>query len=424
MTTRQTRELHSWSELDLTQWIRPGDGVFWSQACSEPVGLIDKLIEQGEELGALDVFCGHTFRERLTEPGADGFRIFSHGTLGRLARIADTRLVRVIPTHYSELPRLFAGGALPSDVALLQLAPPDADGRCSFGMDAGYVADAVKHARVVIAEINEQMPSVAGEGLRLEDLDVAVHTSRPVLQAPQTRPSPIDEEVARHVASLVRDGDTIQIGVGGIPDAVLSSLRHHRDLAVHSGIISDPIIDLIEGGVVTGARKPCDRGRTVAGSALGTQRLVNFLGSAPDIDMRSVNYTHRPEILAQVGRLVAINSAIEVDLTGQVNSESISGRPVGAVGGQVDFLRAARASGGVGVVALPATVAKTGATRIVAELSGPVTTARSDVDVIVTEHGIATLAGLDLKSRAAALIAIAAPEHRDTLHRLSAGASA
>ena len=406
--------------LDLTQWIRVGDGVFWSQACSEPVSLVDRLIEQAAQLSATSVYCGHTLRDVLADPRAAQLRITSHGTLGRLGHVARQRKVHIVPTHYSEIPGLFARRAVPGDVALVQLAPPDRFGRCSYGMDAGYVANAVQHARVVIAEINEQMPSVAGDGIDLDDIDVIVHTDRSVLTAAQPRSTENSESIAEHVTGLISDGDTIQVGVGGIPDAVLRRLGHLRDLAVHSGMIGDPIIDLVEAGVITGAHKPRDRGRLVAGTALGSQRLVDFLSTTSVVDMRAVSYTHRPDVLTQVGRLVAINGAIEVDLTGQVNSEAVNGRWLGAVGGQVDFLRGARAMGGVGIIALPSLIASSGASRIVSRLSGPVTTARSDVDVVVTEHGIARLSGRDLEQRARALLAVADPRHRELLSRAAA----
>ena len=403
--------------MDLDHWIRPGDGVFWSQACSEPLGLVDALIEQAADLGVTDVYCGHALRDVLVEPKASTLRVTSHGTLGHLSQVARRRDVHVVPTHYSEIPRLFERRALPGDVALVQLAPPDQDGRCSFGMDAGYVADAARYARVVIAEINERMPSVGGDGILFDDIDAVVHTDRPLLTVDAGSSTEVDEAIADQIAALMRDGDTVQVGVGGIPNAVLRRLHHLRDLGVHSGLVSDSMIDLIDAGVITGALKPLDRGRVTGGSALGSQRLVDFLMTSDVVDMRAVSYTHRQEILAQVGRLVAVNGAIEVDLTGQVNSEAVNGRWLGAVGGQVDFLRGARAAGGVGIVALPSVTARSGDSRIVNRLSGPVTTARSDVDVVVTEHGTARLSGLDLEQRARALIAIADPAHRDHLER-------
>lgn len=407
----------SLAELDLTQWVRPGDGVVWSQACSEPVGLVDRLIEQAGHLGASEVYCGHTLRDVLADPRAAPLRVISHGALGRLGHVARRREVRIVPTHYSQIPHLFAQRSLPGDVALVQLAPPDRYGRCSFGMDAGYTADAVRHARVVIAEINAQMPSLGGEAVDLDDLDVVVHTDRPVLTVAAAALTDLDGLIADRVADLVRDGDTIQVGVGGVPAAVLGRLTHLQDLGVHSGVISDPVIDLIDRGVVTGSRKGRDRGRVVAGTAVGSRDLIAFLTATTVVDMQPVSYTHRADVLADVGRLVAINGAVEVDLTGQVNSEAVGGRWLGAVGGQVDFLRAAKASGGVGVIALPSTSARTAASRIVHRLSGPVTTARSDVDVVVTEHGTARLSGVDLAARAEALIAIADPRHRDQLTR-------
>jgi acyl-CoA hydrolase len=208
--------------------------------------------------------------------------------------------------------------------------------------------------------------------------------------------------------------------VGSLPEAILRRLGGARDLGLHSGMICDPIVDLVEGGAMTGLRKPTDTGLIVTGHAIGSQRLFDFLAASDAVRLAPVSYTHRPETLARIGRFVAINGAVEVDLTGQVNAEVAGGRHLGAVGGQVDFLRGAAANGGVAVVALPS-VTRSGASRIVPQLSGPVTTARSDVDAIVTEHGVARLRGLGLEERAEALIAVAAPEHRDALARAAAG---
>jgi acyl-CoA hydrolase len=402
-------------ELDLARWIRPGDGVLFSQACAEPVDLVDRLIEQSSAIGAVRVFCGLTWREVLADPAADSLEVVSYGALGRLSRVAARRPVRLVPCHFSALPGLFAARALPGDVALVQVAPPDADGRCSLGVDPSYMADALPHARVVIAEVNDRLPATRGAWIDHDAIDVAVPTSRALIEAPQGRATETDERIADRIAALIADGDTIQLGVGALPEAILGRLHGAADLGIHSGMIGDAVADLVEAGVITGARKPSDRGLVVTGAAIGSQRLFDFLDGREDVLMRPVSYTHRPETLAQVGRLVAINGGVEVDLSGQINAEVAAGRHVGAVGGQVDFLRGAAAGDGLGIVALPSVVAKTGATRIVASLSGPVTTARGDVDVVVTEHGIARLRGLDLEQRAAALIAVAAPEHRDAL---------
>jgi acyl-CoA hydrolase len=405
--------------LDLTRWVRPGSGVVASQACGEPVVLVDALIEAAGS-GALDgvsYYCGLTWREVLAAPEAAGIDLVSYGVLGALARVAAVRPVRVVPSHFSAHPGLFAHRELPGDVALIQVAPPGPDGRCSFGVDTTYIADAVLHAHAVIAEVNAQMPRVRGASIAYDELTAVVHTDRPLLEAPPARETEADRAIAAHAVALVRDGDTLQVGVGALPEAILRGVQGARDLGIHSGMICDPVVDLVASGTVTGARKPVDTGLIVTGAALGSSKLFAFLDGDERVVQRPVSFTHRADTLTRVGRLVAINGAVEVDLTGQVNAERAGTRMVGAVGGQVDFLRGAAASGGEAVVALPSVVAKTGATRIVARLSGPVTTARADVEVVVTEHGVARLRGLDLAERAAALIAIAAPEHREALAR-------
>jgi acyl-CoA hydrolase len=408
------------AELDLRRFLRRGDGVLWGQGSAEPVALVDRLIEQCEEIGDLSGFSGLTYREVLATPRAEALDLVSYGALGALAKVAARRPLRVVPAHFSALPALFAAGALPGDVAMVQVAPPGADGNCSLGLDATYVADAIYHARLVIAEVNETVPWVPGASLPWERIDVAVRTATPPLELPAARGGLAEARIAARIAALVDDGDTIQVGVGALPEAILRELRGARDLGVHSGMICDPIADLVESGAITGSRKDADRGLVVTGAALGSNRLFDFLRATESVVLRPVSYTHRPDVLARVGRLVAVNGALEVDLSGQVNAESAGGRYVGAVGGQVDFLRGAAAAGGLAIVALPATVARTGASRIVTALNGPVTTSRVDVDLVVTEFGVARLRGLDLAERARALTAIAAPEHREALDRASA----
>jgi acyl-CoA hydrolase len=285
-------------------------------------------------------------------------------------------------------------------VALIQVAPPDAHGRCSLGVGVDYLADALGHARVIVAEVNERCPRTHGDGIAWERIDAWVATSRPLIEAPAVEPDATDQRIAAHVAALVRDGDTLQLGVGALPEAILHALHGHRDLGVHSGMISDGILDLLDAGAVTNARKPIDAKVTVTGAALGSARLFARLDERDDVAFRPVSYTHDPSTLARVGPLCAINSAVEVDLCGQVNSEMAHGRLLGAVGGQVDFLRAANAWAGTAIVALPAR-------RIVAALSGPVSAARSDVDWVVTEHGARSLRGLTDAQRASALLTLA-----------------
>ena len=402
MTSSRPVELTE-DAVDLGRWIRPGDGVVWGQHCAEPVVLVDALLRQAAELQPLEAFVGLSWRD-ISGTVPDGLRIVSYGALGRLGRLSQ---LEVVPSHFSALPGLFAAHRLPGDVAFVQLAPPDRDGCCSLGVGVDYLADALPHARTVLAEVNEQCPATSESWIAWERLDAVVHTSRPLLEAPPVEPGPVETRIAEQVAGIVEDGDTIQLGVGALPEAILRRLTGHRDLGVHSGMISDGILDLVETGVVTNARKPIDRGLTVTGAALGSHRLFDALAAHEEIVFRPVSYTHAPGTLSRVGPLAAINSAVEIDLAGQVNAEEAAGRRIGAIGGQVDFLRGAAARGGKPIVALPSS-------RIVARLTGPVSTARSDVDWVVTEHGARSLRGLSDVARGRALLELAG-EHADDL---------
>jgi acyl-CoA hydrolase len=391
-------------EPDLGPFIRAGDGIVWGQACAEPVPLVDAFLRLAAEIDDLSAFLGLSWRD-FTGRIPDGLRVVSYGALGRLGRLPK---LGVIPCHFSALPRLFAERRLPGDVVLVQVSPPDANGQCSLGVGVDYLYDALEHAQVVIAEVNDHCPRTAGRSIAWDRIDAVVRTSRPLVEAPLARPGETDAKIAEHVAAIVEDGDTIQLGVGALPEAILSALSGHRELGIHSGMVSDGVLDLIEAGAVTNSRKPSDRGLSVTGAALGSTRLFEALSAHDEITFFPVSYTHAPGTLATVGRLAAINSAVEVDLTGQVNAEQVGGRWLGAVGGQVDFLRAAAAHGGKPIIALPAK-------RIVARLDGPVSTARSDVDWVVTEHGACSLRGLSEAARTEQLLRVAGAERAATL---------
>jgi acyl-CoA hydrolase len=252
--------------------------------------------------------------------------------------------------------------------------------------------------------------------VRSDEIDVLVHVSRPPPEYPMGPARGIEDSIADHIAGLIPDGATIQLGIGSIPSAVASRLRAHRDLGIHSGVITDAVADLIRAGVVTGARKSIDAGVVVTGFLMGSRGLIALAAGEPSIELRDTCYTHDPAVLAAQRQLVAINSATEVDLTGQVNSETAAGRYIGAVGGATDFLRgAARSDGGVPVIALPSTAGQ--ASRIVARLGGPASQSRADAGVIVTEYGIADLRGLTLSQRQKRMLAIANPDHRAALEK-------
>ncbi|HEY2195135.1 MAG TPA: acetyl-CoA hydrolase/transferase C-terminal domain-containing protein [Actinomycetospora sp.] len=401
--------------LDLSAHIAPGDGVWWSQAGAEATPLVDALLDQLPAIGPVRAFCGLTFNRRLREPPPE-LSLSSYGAMGELRAASRAGRLDVVPAHYSVLPRLFAERRLPGDVGLVQVSPPGPDGRCSLGIGVDYAGDAVVHSRTLIAEVNHRMPVTTGtDGIPFERFAAVVETDRPLPAAPDRAPDAVDEAIAAHVAELVADGDTIQLGVGALPAAILEGLAGHRDLGVHSGMITDGVLRLVEKGVVTGARKEIDPGLVVTGAAIGSDELYQGVPHLP-VAFRPASYTHAPAVLARLSRLVAINSALEVDLTGQVGAEVARGRYLGGVGGQADFSGAAARTGACSIIALRST-AGTDST-IVATLRGAtVTTARADVDAVVTEHGIAWLRGCPLSERGVRLAAIAAPDHRDALLR-------
>lgn len=406
------------AELDLAGLIRPGDRIMWGQGSAEPLALIEALIAQRARLGGVRAFLTISFASLLQPDHADHIAFEGLGGLGSNARLARHGLVDVYPTHFSTLCREIRSGAFPIDVFMVQLAGPDAAGRYSFGTDHGYSLDAVRNARVVIAEVNAQMPFIAGEAtIGADDIDVIIHSDRPLMEMPLATPDAIDHAIARNVVGFVEDGATFQIGVGGVPSAILASLAGHRDLGVHSGMISDAVLGLIEAGVVTNARKQVDTGWSVACALFGTRDFYRRAASAP---LRIVASPHITNVatMAAIDSFIAINSAIQVDLTGQCNAEYAGGRYVGAPGGQVDFVRGARLSRGGRSITAIRSRASGGQPRIVASLGdAPVTLARTDVDVVATEYGAAELAGKTISQRMAALIAIAHPDDREALER-------
>jgi acyl-CoA hydrolase len=406
--------------LDLARYIQPGDMVVWGQACAEPVTLTAALAAQRGRLGGIRCFAGICGTAAVRPDYADHLSFLSYTAAGANRSLAAAGALSILPSHYSQLPAVLSAGPLRADVVLLSLPPAGPDGTFGPGLGADYIAPLVASARVVIAETNDQVPDV-GSAARFSraDLDVLVPVSCPPPQYPAPPPRDVEETIAGHIAGLIPDGATIQLGIGSMPSAVARRLRGHRDLGVHSGMISDAVAELIEAGVVTGARKSVDPGQVVTGFLMGSQPLLRLAAAGGAISLRDTRYTHDPAVLAAQYQLVAINSAIEVDLTGQVNAEMAGGRWVGGVGGAVDFARgAARSPGGVPVIALPSTaVSPAGGamSRIVSTLSGPVTLGRADAGVIVTEYGRADLRGLTLGQRRERMLAIAHPDHRHAL---------
>jgi len=407
-------------DAQLMALVRPGDTLWWGQATAEPLTLTRALVRHRHALaqgGRLRVFVGLGASDTLQPGHADTIDFFGYAAGGPHRCLTEAGVLDILPCHYSQLPGLIRSGVLPADVVLLQVSPPDEQGRHSLGLAQEYLPAAIERARVVIGEINPAIPWTHG-GLHLQASDFAllVHAEHPPLDQSRSAPGPVEQAIARHVAALVEDGATLQLGVGNLPEAVLAALHGHRDLGLHSGAVGDGIAGLAEAGVLTNARKSLDTGVGIGGILMGSERLRRWAHRNPALQLRGTGYTHDPEVLAASHKLAAINSAIEVDLTGQINAEVAAGVYVGAVGGAVDFLRgAARSRGGLPIVALPATAR--GKSRIVAQLNGPVSTPRSDAGLIVTEHGVADLRGQTLSRRVRRLIDIAAPEHREDLER-------
>lgn len=405
-------------ELDLKGLLRPGDAIVMGQACGEPTMVVETLIEQGRDIPGLKLFIATSFSGLFTPETAESFTLSSMGAIGVLRTMAKAGKLQVIPIHVSQIGPLIAAGVIPCDVAMIQLSPADEGGNHSCGLIGDYVGAAVAKARLTIAEVNSQVPFTSGESIPSSAVHVSVEVDRAPVEVQPARIGETDEAIARHCAEYIGDGSVIQTGVGAVPDAILRQLHDRKDLGVHSGMLGDGLVDLVEAGVVTNARKEIDRGVSINGALIGTRRLYQWADRNPVMRMCATSYTHDASVLASLSRLVTINSAIEVDLTGQVNAEQSGAVYLGGTGGQVDFVRAgARSPGGAAIIALSATAKGGSLSKIAATLSGPVTTARTEVDVIVTEFGAAELKGQPLPERTRRLVAIAHPDFREELDR-------
>lgn len=403
------------SELQFSDWLQPNDVIGWPQGPGEPLSLTEALVAQRAQLRSPGLLFGLTQSDTLRPEIAESFALHALNGAGSSRRV--TALAEVYPGHVSQIPGLLRGGALPLDVVLIQVAPLDRD-TYSLGVISDFTQAMISRARVVIALLNPALPAMRGDAVvRAEEIDLLVESDNRIIDLPDPVPSAVERAVARQVAALIPDRATVQLGVGTLPAAVAEALMQHRELGVHSGVVSDVLVDLVEAGVVTNAHKGCNAGKTVTGGLFGTQRLRDFAASCGLVEMRNAEYTHHLAVTSALSQFHTINSAIEIDLSGQVNSEIAGGRYLGAVGGQVDFVRAGMASrGGRSIIAFPSATPDGRHSRIVASLAGrPVTTARSDVDVIITEFGVAHLRGCGLHERARRLIAIAHPDHREAL---------
>lgn len=399
--------------------LRAGDLIVCGQAAAEPLTLTRKLVAEGAGVAPLTLFLGSTLSDTFAGPLPDGLRFLTYATLGRNAGLADRGLLEVLPERYSQVAPLFAGGTIPADVVLLQLAPGTGSRPPSLGLSNDYTVDAARHARLVIAELNPALPWTHGAELPPDiRIDHWVQADCAPLTLPPSPAGPVEQAIGAHVAGWVPDGATLQAGVGSLPDAVVLQLGSHRNLGLHSGVLGDAAAQLVRKGAITNTHKGMDGGISVAHTVSGGAELYQWINNNPAVHVRPAGYTHSGEVLARIQCLHAINGALEVDLTGQVNSESAGGRQRGGIGGLPDFSRAARqsASGGRAITVLPATTGSGQQSRIVVNLQGnPATVGRGDVDLVVTEFGVADLRHATLTQRAQRLVAIAAPQFREGL---------
>ena len=403
--------------------IRSGHQVYVHCAAAAPSVLLDALVARARAEDLRDVGVIHLHVEgpgpHLAPELAAHIRHRALFIGPNARRAVNEGRADYVPVFLSDVPRLFDAGELPLDAVLVNATPPDAHGFCSLGTSVEAIHAAIRAATTVIVQLNRAMPRTLGESfIHVDDIDLAIEVDLPPYEHPVGEIGPVERRIGEYVAELVPDGATLQLGIGAIPAATALALGDRRDLGIHTEMFTDSVVDLVEAGVVNGSRKERNRGKIVTAFVLGSRRLYDFVDDNPMVEMRSVDFTNDTHVIRSFSRMVAINSAIEVDLTGQVVADSIGSRLYSGVGGQMDFIRgAALATEGRAIIALPSTGAGGSSSRIAATLqpgAGVVTT-RAHVRTVVTEYGAAEMFGRSLRERAAALIGIAHPDFRDRL---------
>ncbi len=403
--------------------VRSGQRVYAHNGCSQPETLLRALVERADELRDVEIVHMATFGYAdYTLPRYEG--IFRHNAFflsGNVRQAVQEGRADYTPVFLSEIEGLIRSGAFSIDVALLQCTPPDHYGYMSLGPSVDVSIAVAQCARHLIVEINDRVPRTMGDTfVHVSRVNAFIETSHPLVEYGVHETTDLHHAIARHVAGLISDGAVVQAGIGGVPEATLGLLTNHKNLGFHSELVPDSAIDLVESGVIDNSRKTIHRHKAIAGFALGSQRLFDFIDGNPVFEFHPTSYTNDPFVIAQNDNMVALNAAIEVDLTGQVCSDSIGTAPFSGIGGQVDFLRgAARSKGGLPIIALPSTAKNGTVSRIVPFLrpGAGVVTSRGDVHYVITEHGVAYLHGKTVRQRAEALIHVAEPKFRDELVR-------
>ncbi|MGJ8548590.1 acetyl-CoA hydrolase/transferase family protein [Winogradskyella wichelsiae] len=402
--------------------VKSNDRVYIQAAAAAPQSLVKALSARHEELRNVEVCHLHTegVAPYADPKYRDSFHVNSFFIGKNVRHTLKAGNGSYTPVFLSELPRLFQQRILDIDVVLIHVSVPDRHGYCSLGVSVEATLAAIDNAKIVIAQVNPQMPRTHGAGiLHVSEIDYFVEVDETLPEHHMAEPSAIESEIGNHVASLIEDRSTLQMGIGSIPNAVLTRLTNHKDLGLHTEMFSDGVIDLILSNVITGNYKKINRGRALSTFLIGSKRLYDYVDDNPFVEMRASNYTNNTAYIKQNPKMVAINSAIEIDLTGQVCADSIGSNMYSGVGGQMDFIRGASLSqGGKAIIALPS-VTKSGISRIVPVLKpgAGVVTSRAHVHYVVTEYGIANLYGKTIQNRAKALVEIAHPDHREAIDR-------
>lgn len=408
------------SAKEAVQKIRSGDRVVLGHAVGEPTTVIEAMVEEKENYKDVEIVHMVAMgKAEYAKPGME--KHFRHNSIfvgGTTREAVSSGRGDFTPCFFSEVPKLFRE-SLPVDVALIQVTPPDEYGYCSFGVSNDYTKPAAECAKIVIAEVNDQMPRTMGDSfIHVSDIDYIVESSHPIIELKPAKIGDIERIIGENCASLIEDGSTLQLGIGAIPDAVLLFLKDKKDLGIHSEMISDGVVELVEAGVITNKLKTLHPGKVVVTFLMGTKKLYDFANNNPMLEMYPVDYVNAPSVIAKNHKMVSINSCVQVDLMGQIASESIGLKQISGVGGQVDFVRGSSiCKDGISIMAMPSTTAKGKVSKIVPILDegAAITTSRNDADYIITEYGIAHLKGKTLRERAKALINIAHPNFREDL---------
>ncbi len=410
------------SAQEAVSQIKSGDRIFLQGSAMTPHVLINTLCQRYNELKNVELFQIHTEGDApyTKAPYNEAFITNSCFVAGNVRKAVNSNFGAYIPIFLSEIHLLFRKNILPIDVAFIQVSPPDKHGYCSLGVSVDITLPAVQTAKKVIAQINPQVPRTHGDGIiHIDRIYAAIEVDEPIYQTSISIPTEIELQIGRYVAGLIEDGATLQMGIGGIPNVVLANLIHHKRLGIHTELFSDGILPLIEKGVITGEEKVVKTGKLVTCFALGSKKLYDFVDDNPIVHFKEAAYTNDTAIIRQNPKVTAINSAIEIDITGQVCADTIGKYQYSGVGGQMDFIRGASLSeGGKAIIAMPSVTSK-GISKIVPYLKegAGVTTTRAHVHYIATEYGIVNLYGKNLKQRAKALISIAHPDHREQLEK-------